>query len=153
MIAAAAGASGFITARSSLGADLSLVASVAAVVLLTVGVLLVRRRHYDAHRWLQSGAVVLNAVPALLWMAVSLVRYILPGVPGTLAEHGHMLAAVHGAVGACGVALGLFLLVRGNQLMARGQSLRRYRTVMRTAYVLYLAGMVLGVALYVVTYG
>jgi uncharacterized membrane protein YozB (DUF420 family) len=153
VIPAGAGASGFITVRSSLGADLSLVASVAAVALLTAGVILARRRRYRAHRLTQPGGVALNAVPVVAWMAVSLARYILPGIPTTLSEHGHALAAVHAAVGAVGVALGLFLVARGNQLMAKGMSLRRYRTPMRVAYLLYLGGVTLGVALYVVTYG
>ena len=147
------GASGFITSTSSLGADLSLLASVAAACLLTAGVLLVRRRRYGAHRATQTGAVILNAVPVVLWMMVSLGRDILPGLPGSLSEHGHLLAAVHAAVGAAGFALGIVLVVRGNQLMARGVSLRRYRNPMRLAYLLYLAGVVLGAGLYVVTYG
>jgi uncharacterized membrane protein YozB (DUF420 family) len=153
VVPVATGASGFVTARSSLGADLSLIASVLAVALLTAGVVLARRRRYQAHRWTQSGGVALNAVPVVVWMVVSLVRYILPGIPGTLSQHGHLLAAVHATVGALGVALGLFLLVRGNQLMARDASLRRYRTPMRVAYLLYVGGVALGVALYVVTYG
>lgn len=153
MAAIVLGASGFITSRSSLGADLSLLASVVAVVLLTAGVVLARRGRYDAHRATQTGGVILNAVPVVLWMMVSLGRYILPGLPGSLSQHGHLLALVHAVVGAAGFALGLVLIVRGNQLMARRESLRGYRTPMRVAYLLYLAGVVLGVALYVVTYG
>jgi uncharacterized membrane protein YozB (DUF420 family) len=145
--------SGFITARSSLGADLSLLASVAAAALLTVGVVLARRKQYDTHRWVQTGAVTLNAIPVVVWMMVSLGRYILPGLPGSLGEHGHALAAVHALVGAAGLALGVVLVVRGNQLMRRGASLRRYRTPMRVAYGFYMIGVVLGIALYVVTYG
>jgi uncharacterized membrane protein YozB (DUF420 family) len=153
MTAMVIAASGFITSRSSLGADLSLLASVAAAGLLTAGVVLARRRRYEAHRATQTGGVILNAVPVVVWMMVSLGRYILPGLPGSLSEHGHLLAAVHAVVGAAALAMGLVLVVRGNQLMARGASLKRYRTPMRVAYLLYLAGVVLGVALYVVTYG
>jgi uncharacterized membrane protein YozB (DUF420 family) len=145
--------SGFITARSSLGADLALIVAVVAAALLTVGVVLARRHAYAAHRWVQSGAVVLNAVAVVGWMVVSLVRFILPGLPSSLSEHGHLLALVHAATGAVGFVLGMVLLVRGNQLMARRESVRRYRTPMRVAYVFYMAGVALGIALYVVTYG
>ncbi len=86
-------------------------------------------------------------------MAVSLVRFILPGIPGTLSDHGHTLAAVHATVGVVGAALGIFLVVRANQLTRRGQSVSRYRTTMRVAYFVYLAAFVLGLWLYVVTYG
>ncbi len=151
--AVALGASGFITARSSLGADLSLLVSVAAIVLLTAGVILVRRRRYKAHRWVQTSAVTLNAVLVAIWMIVSLVRYFLPGLPGSLSEKGHALAAVHAATGAVGVALGVFVVITAGRLMSRGQSVARYKTAMRVAYLVYLAAFTLGVALYVVTYG
>ena len=153
MSVAVAEASGFLTSRSSVGADISLLVSIAAATLLTVGVILALRRDYDRHRWVQSTAVVLNAVVVVTWMLVSLGRFILPGLPGSLSEHGHGLAALHALVGAAGFALGVVLLVRGNQLMSRRRSLRRYRTTMRSAYGLYLAALALGIALYVVTYG
>ena len=153
MTASTVAASGFLTARSSLGADLTLLVSVAAIVLLTAGVVLARRRRYDAHRWTQTVAVLLNAVMVVIWMVRSLVQYILPGIPGSLSEHGHALAAVHAATGAAGVALGLFLVVRANQLTRRHESVSRYKPAMRVAYLVYLAGFALGVALYVVTYG
>jgi uncharacterized membrane protein YozB (DUF420 family) len=148
-----AAASGFLTARSSLGADLSLIASAAAIALLTAGVVLARRRRYGAHRWTQTAAVLLNAIVVATWMVVSLVRFILPGIPGTLSEHGHTLAATHAATGVVGVVLGVFLVVRANQLTRRGQSVSRYKTAMRASYLVYLAAFVLGASLYVVTYG
>ena len=123
------------------------------IVLLTTGFVLVRRRRYDAHRWLQTSAVILNAILVAFWMAVSLVRFILPGIPGTLSKHGHTLAAAHAIVGIAGVALGAFIVVRANQLTRRGESVSRYKTTMRVAYGVYLAAFVLGAWLYVVTYG
>lgn len=41
---------GFLGTRASLGADLALLLSIGAVVLLTVGVVLARRGRYGAHR-------------------------------------------------------------------------------------------------------
>ena len=153
MIAYALAASGFLTGRSSLGADVSLLVSVLAMALLTAGVVLVRRRHYDAHRWVQTTAVVLNAILVAAWMFRSLSLYILPGIPGSLSKHGHALAAVHAATGAVGVVLGVFVVVSASLLTRRGRSIGRYKTTMRIAYLVYLAGFVLGAWLYVVTYG
>jgi uncharacterized membrane protein YozB (DUF420 family) len=153
VIAYALDSSGFITARSSIGADISLLVSVAAIVLLTTGVVLARTRHYDAHRWVQTSAVILNAVLVVIWMIVSLVRFILPGLPGTLSKQGHTLAAVHAVTGAVGVALGVFVVIAAGRLTSRGQSVGRYKNVMRAAYVVYLAAFVLGLWLYRVTYG
>jgi uncharacterized membrane protein YozB (DUF420 family) len=153
VIAYALDASGFLTARSSLGADLALLLSAAVIVLLTAGVVMARRRRYDAHRWLQTSGVVLNAVLAVFWMLVSLWRFILPGIPGTLSKHGHALAAVHAAVGVVALVLGVFLVVRAGRLTRQGKSVSRYKTTMRVAYFVYLAAFVLGAWLYVVTYG
>jgi uncharacterized membrane protein YozB (DUF420 family) len=153
MIAYALDASGFLTHTSSLGADLSLIVVIVAAVLLTAGVVLARRRSYDAHRWVQTSAVILNAVPVVFWMIRSLWLYILPGLPGTLNTGSHVLAVVHAVTGAVGVALGVFVVVRANQLTARGESVSRYKGLMRGTYVVYLAGVALGIALYVVTYG
>jgi uncharacterized membrane protein YozB (DUF420 family) len=153
MIAYALDASGFLTGRSSLGADVSLLVSILAIALLTAGVLLVRRRHYDAHRWVQTTAVVLNAILVAIWMFRARSLYILPGVPGTLSKHGHALAAVHAATGAVGVVLGVFVVVGAGLLTRRGRSVGRYKTAMRVAYVVYLCAFVLGAWLYVVTYG
>ena len=154
MIAYALDASGFLTGRSSLGADVSLLVSILAMALLTAGVVLVRRRQYDAHRWVQTASVVLNAVLVGVWMFRSLRLFILPGIPDSLSTHGHALAAVHAADWRIvGTALGVFVVVRAGQLTRRGQSVGRYKTAMRVAYVVYLAAFVLGVWLYVVTYG
>lgn len=145
--------SGFLLPKSRIGADLSLIVTVVAVVMLTVGVVFARSRRYGAHHWMQTAAVTLNAVPVVFWMIRSLRLFILPGLPGTLSERGHTLAAVHALTGAIGVALGVFIVIRANQLFARGESLARYKNVMRVAYVIYLLAAALGVALYVVTYG
>jgi len=153
VIAYALDASGFLTGSSSLGADVSLLVSAAGIGLLTAGVVLVRRRRYEAHRWLQTSGVILNAILVAVWMVRSLRLYILPGVPGSLSQHGHALAAAHAVVGIAGVALGVFLVVRANQLTRRGESVSRYRTTMRAAYFVYLAAFALGLWLYMVTYG
>ena len=153
MTAVVLGASGFLTSRSSLGADLSL--------------LLSARGDRPAHRRRRAGAppalrrAPLGADvggrpqrdPGRRLDGVSLVRFILPGVPGNLSKHGHTLAAVHAAVGIVAAALGIFLVMRANQLTRRGESVARYKTTMRAAYIVYLAAFALGLWLYVVTYG
>lgn len=145
--------SGFLGTKGTMGPDLTLVLSLIAAVLLTVGVVWARRRSYQAHRWVQTTAVCLNAVLVLVWMVRSFRLYVVPGFPGDLSHGSYALTTIHAVVGLIGVILGVVLVVRGNQLMASGRSLAAYRTAMRAAYVLYMAGTVLGVVLYVVLYG
>jgi uncharacterized membrane protein YozB (DUF420 family) len=153
MIAAILAKTGFILSKSSLGADLSLIAEVVAVALLTVGVVFAVRHQYHRHRAFQTTGVIVSVVPAVLWMVPSLWQNTLPDLPDNLDDSAQVLTAVHSVVGVAAVVLGLVLVVRGNQLMAAGASLSGYRTAMRVAYVLYLAGAALGVAVYVAIYG
>jgi len=144
---------GFITSRSSTGADLSLLISIAAAVILTIGVVLAKSKRYEAHRWVQTGAVLLNAVPAIVWMIRSFRLYILPDLPGNLGRSVDALTTVHAVAGLIGVVIGLFVMIRANQLAAKGRSLSRYKTPMRIAYVVYLLATVLGVWVYFAIYG
>jgi uncharacterized membrane protein YozB (DUF420 family) len=152
MIAYLAGA-GFIRPHSSIGADLSLVVMIAAAVMLTVGVVLAKSKRYEAHRWVQTAAVVLNAVPVVIWMIRSFWLYVRPGLPGNLSKSVDAITTVHAVAGLIGVAIGLFVMIRANQLMARGESLSRYKNTMRVAYVVYLLATALGVWVYFAIYG
>ncbi len=144
---------GFLRPHSSIGADLSLVIIIAAFVMLTLGVVLAKSRRYEAHRWVQTSAVTLNAVPVVFWMIRSFRLFVLPGLPGNLSKSIDALTTVHAVTGLIGVVLGLFIVIRANQLAAKGNSLRRYRNAMRAAYVVYLLGTALGVWVYIVLYG
>ncbi len=144
---------GFVTAHSSIGADLSLVVMIAAFALLTTGVVLAKSKRYAAHRWVQTAAVVLNAVPVVVWMIRSFRLYVLPGLPGNLGKSVDAVTTVHAVVGLLGVVIGVFVVIRANQLEARGESLARYKTPMRLAYIVYLLGTALGVWVYVAIYG
>ena len=144
---------GFLGTKGTLGPDLTLVLSLVAAVLLTVGVVLARRRSYSGHRWVQTAAVCLNAVLVIVWMIRSFRLYVLPGFPSDLSNGTYAFTTVHAVVGLIGVVLGVYLVIRGNQLMASGRSLAGYKTAMRVAYLVYIAGTVLGVVLYVILYG
>jgi uncharacterized membrane protein YozB (DUF420 family) len=152
MIAYLAGA-GFIRPHSSIGADLSLVVMIAAAVMLTVGVVLAKSKRYEAHRWVQTAAVVLNAVPVVIWMIRSFWLYVRPGLPGNLSKSVDAITTVHAVAGLIGVAIGLFVMIRANQLMARGESLSRYKNTMRVAYIVYLLATALGIWVYFALYG
>ena len=144
---------GFLTSRSSIGADLSLLVVVAAAVMLTVGVMLAKSGRYEAHRWVQTAAVVLNAVPVVVWMIRSFWLYVRPGLPGNLSTTAHLVTTVHAVAGLIGLVLGLAVMFRANQLAARGESLSRYKTPMRIAYMVYILATALGIWAYVAIYG
>jgi uncharacterized membrane protein YozB (DUF420 family) len=144
---------GFLGTHGSIGADLTIVVMVVAFVMLTIGVVLARTRRYAAHRWVQTAAVCLNAIPVVVWMIRSYWLYVRPGLPGNLSKSIDALTTVHAVVGLIGVALGLFVMIRANQLTARGESVSRYKSWMRAAYIVYLLGTALGVWVYFRLYG
>jgi uncharacterized membrane protein YozB (DUF420 family) len=143
---------GFLGAHGTLGSDMSLIVALTATATLTVGWRLAVARRYGAHRWVQTAAVCLNLIPVVVWMIRNFVLYTLPEIPAQLGKQTYALTTIHAAVGAIGVALGVFVMIRANQLAARGQSLRRYKTPMRIAYAVYVLGTVLGVSVYYVVY-
>jgi len=144
---------GFLGTHGSVGADLTLVVMLVAFALLTVGVVLAVTRRYAAHRWVQTAAVILNAIPVVVWMIRSYWLYVRPDLPGNLSKSVDALTTVHAVTGLFGVVVGLFVIIRANQLTARGESVARYKNWMRAAYVVYLIATVLGVWVYVKLYG
>ncbi len=143
---------GFLWTHGSMGADLSLVISIVAAAMLTAGIVLAKKKRYGEHRWMQTASVGLNAVPVVFWMIRSLWLYVLPGLPGTLRSGAEALTAVHALTGAIGVALGVVIAIRANQLWAQGKSLRPWVPAMRTAYAVYMLALALGIAVYIVIY-
>ena len=143
----------FLGTKAGFSADFSLVATVIAAVMLTVGWRLAVARRYEAHRWVQTAAVVLNAIPVAFWMIRSFVQYVAPDLPGILDKGSYLLTTIHAVVGAFGVAVGVYVVVRANQFEAGGRDIAPLKTAMRVAYLLYTLGVLLGVAVYVVLYG
>jgi uncharacterized membrane protein YozB (DUF420 family) len=144
---------GFISKHATIGADLSLVIMIAAFAMLTVGVALARSERYQAHRWVQTAAVVLNAVPVVVWMIRSFWLYVRPGLPGNLGKAIDAGTTVHAVVGLIGVTIGMVVMIRANQLEAKGESMSRYKNPMRIAYFVYLVATALGIWVYIALYG
>ena len=99
-----------------------------------------------------AAAVILNLVPVVLWMIRYFVRYALPEIPSQLGHSPYGLTALHAVVGAIGVVLGVFVALRGHELVPKALRFSDYKAFMRTAYVVYMAGTVLGVILYLILY-
>jgi uncharacterized membrane protein YozB (DUF420 family) len=136
----------------TLGATASLVISVLAATLFTVGWRLAVRRKIAAHRWVQTAAACLNAVLVLSWMVRAFVLYVAPEIPARLGQTSYAVTTVHAVVGAIGLILGLFVVLRGNELVPQALRFSNYKAFMRTSYALYMLGTLLGVIVYLVTY-
>ncbi len=144
---------GLLATKAPFGAVVSLVLTVLAAVLLTIGWRLAVQRRYEAHRRVQTAAVALNAIVVAAWMIRSFVLYVLPVIPAKLDQRSYAVATVHALVGALGVVLGVFVVLRGNELVPARLRFKNYRLFMRSSYALYLLATLTGAILFVVAYG
>ena len=143
---------GLLGVATPLGANASLAVMLVAAVLLTIGWRLAVRKQYGAHRWVQTVAVCLNASLVLAWMVRYFVLYIVPEIPARLGETSYAIPTVHAVVGASGLVLGVFVALRGNELVPKGLRFTNYKLFMRTSYALYMLATLLGVIVYIRIY-
>jgi uncharacterized membrane protein YozB (DUF420 family) len=142
----------FLGTKAGFSADASLVIAVAAAVMLTIGWRLAVAKRYEAHRWVQTVAVCLNALPIVAWMIRAFAKYVAPDLPGNLSQGSYLLTTIHAVAGAAGVALGMYVMIRANRLEDQGRNPGTLKNTMRVAYALYMLVTLAGVAVYIVLY-
>jgi uncharacterized membrane protein YozB (DUF420 family) len=143
---------GLVASAIPFGANVSLVVMLVAAVMLTIGWRLAVARRFDAHRWVQTIAVCLNAALVLAWMVSQFVRYVLPEIPARLGQAAYGVTTLHAVVGVIGLVLGVFVALRGNELVPMGMRFTNYKAFMRTSYAVYMLATALGVLVYINTY-
>jgi len=146
---------GFLGTNATLLSDLSLVLGISVALLLTVGVIMARRRKLTVHRWIQSSAVTLNVLQVAVIMIASFARSAAPGIPGRLGEGYFAIAVAHALTGTLALLFGTFVAIRANELLPGFLQFLRFhnfKLFMRTAYTAYMAVTLLGVWVYFTWY-
>ena len=141
---------GFLGTAANFAADMSLVLMLMVGVAFSVGALLAHAGKYEAHRWVQTTAAAVSGILVLWLMLLPYRDFILPGVPDRLGEAFYGVTTLHALVGAVAFPFGIFVVLRGHRLVPPRLQFSNYKLFMRTAYVLYMATIALGVATYVV---
>ena len=136
---------GFLGTKATLRSDLTLVLILITAVLFNIGFILARRKHFTAHRWVQTAAVTLNTLVVLISMVTSYIIHILPGIPAKLAQGDYAVTTIHGLIGAIALVLGVFVALRGNKLVPKRLRFNNYKLFMRWAYALYMLATLGGV--------
>jgi len=139
---------GFLGTNANLAADMTLVLILLSAGLFTLGVWLARRKRYAVHRWVQTAAAVLNASMVLWMMLLPFRDFVAPGIPGKAGEPFYAISAIHGLIGASGLLLGMFMVLRANGLVPKPLRFSNYRLFMRVSYALYMLATLLGVLVY-----
>ena len=136
--------------RANFAADFTLLLMLAILGLFTLGVFLARRRRYEAHRWVQTGAALLNA-GMVLWMMILPFRdFVIQDQGGPRPTVFYAVTSLHALVGAAALLFGLFVVLRANGLVPNALKFRNYKGFMRAAYGIYFTATLLGVLVYIV---
>jgi uncharacterized membrane protein YozB (DUF420 family) len=143
---------GFLGTRATLRSDFTLVLTIFTAILLTVGFVLARRKLFTYHRWVQTGAVILNSLVVIISMVFSYVIYILPGIPNKLGEGDYAVTTLHALTGAIGFLIGVFVMLRGNELVPKFLRFSNYKLYMRWAYGLYMLATLSGIMIYIIIF-
>ena len=143
---------GFLGTKATLRADLTLILILASAVLFTIGFVLARKKRFTTHRWVQTGTVILNSAVVLISMVSSFIIHILPGIPAKLGEGDYAVTSIHALIGSMGLVFGVFVALRGNNLVPRRLQFTNYKLNMRWAYTLYMLATLGGVLIYIIVY-
>ena len=139
---------GFLGTSANFAADMTLVLSLLVAVFFTWGFYLARVGRYQLHRWVQTGAASLNLI-LVGWMMVLPFRdFVAPGIPDRLGERFHGITTFHAVLGTSALLLGVFVVLRGNELVPEALKFKNYKLFMRLAYILYMLVTLLGIWVY-----
>lgn len=143
---------GFFGTAANFAADATLVAMLIIALLFTVGAGLAHLHRYTAHRWVQTTAASLNVI-LVIWMMILPYRdFVLPEIPDRVGERFYAVTTLHAVIGAIALPFGMFVVLRGNELVPRRLKFSNYKGFMRVAYTLYILTILLGVWVYFAWY-
>lgn len=141
---------GFWGTKANFAADMTLTISLVVAILFTLGVIMAVKKRYEIHRWLQTGAASLNAI-LILWMMILPFRdFIVKDFMGARLAIFYYVTSAHAFIGFVGLTLGLFVVLRANNLKLIPKPLRfnNYKLFMRISYALYMLATLLGIWVY-----
>jgi len=140
---------GFLGTNANFAADMTLVIMLLIAALFTVGFALARAEKYTAHRWVQTAGALLNLIMVLWLMVLPFRDFIVRDIGGPRPNIFYTVTTLHAVFGFSAVVFGLFVVLRGNNLMIKPLRFDNYKPYMRIAYALYMLTTLIGIWVYV----
>jgi uncharacterized membrane protein YozB (DUF420 family) len=141
---------GFLGTHANFAADFTLVMMLLIAALFTLGTVMARRQRYQVHRWIQTSAALLNLIMVLWMMILPFRDFVVRDIGGPRPTLFYTVTSVHAAIGFVALTFGLFVTLRGNELVPQPLKFNNYKLYMRIAYGLYMAATLLGVWVYII---
>ncbi|MFO7538922.1 MAG: DUF420 domain-containing protein [Chloroflexota bacterium] len=141
---------GFLGTHANFAADFTLIMMLLIAGLFTLGVGMARRQRYEAHRWIQTSAALLNLVMVLWMMILPFRDFVVRDVGGPRPTFFYTVTSAHAIIGFVALTFGLFVTLRGNELVPQPLKFNNYKLYMRVSYGLYMGATLLGVWVYVI---
>jgi hypothetical protein len=91
-------------------------------------------------------------VVILISMIPSFVTNIMPGIPQKLLEGSYGITTLHALFGTAVILFGVFVVLRGHNLVPRALRFNNYKLVMRTSYALFMLTTLVGTVLYIIVF-
>src|SRR5436853_5202924 len=102
---------GFLGTGATFRADLNLLVEIAMGAALLLGMVLARKKKFDAHKRCQASVMLLNLLMIFLIMLPSFNKSVAPQVPGGLRDSYYMVPFIHAALGTIAELLGLYIVL------------------------------------------
>ncbi len=144
---------GFLGTAASRMADVTLTIELGMGLVLVLGAMLARKRHYRAHAWCQTAVVLLNLAVIAGYMAPGFRHQVVAALPAGIGDPHYLLAAAHGAAGTIAELFAVYiLLAAGTDLLPVRMRFVNYKPWMRSALALWWLALLLGMATYLFWY-
>lgn len=140
---------GFLGTSANFAADLTLVIMLVVAAIFTTGLVLARLKKYEAHRWVQTTGATMNAI-MIFWMMVLPYRdFVIRDAAAPQLATFYAITTFHATIGLIAMLFGLFVTLRGNEIMFESLKFKKYKGFMRAAYTFYMLATLAGVWVYV----
>jgi plastocyanin/uncharacterized membrane protein YozB (DUF420 family) len=140
---------GFLGTGATFYADLNLLVQIVMGLALLYGMMLARKKNFQAHKICQSSVMILNLVMIFLIMVPSFHRQVQPQIPDGLKDAYYLVAFIHAGLGTVAQLLGLYIvLVAATNILPAKLKFDRYQPWMRTELALWWVVIFLGLGAY-----